>query len=94
MESIATPDNAHGKETYCHCEDESIGRYVAFGSTTDSGGYPQFRPLLGAERTSNSGRFRSACSHNRTLTLLVLAPRIFVLAIQSAAFRSCAWGAV
>ncbi len=32
MESIATPDNAHGKETYCHCENESIGRYVAFGS--------------------------------------------------------------
>ena len=31
MESIATPDNAHGKETYCHCEDESIGRYVASG---------------------------------------------------------------
>ncbi len=35
MESIATPDNAHGKETYCHCENESIGRYVAFGSRTE-----------------------------------------------------------
>ncbi len=35
MESIATLDNAHGKETYCHCENESIGRYVAFGSTSE-----------------------------------------------------------
>ena len=36
MESIATPDNAHGKETYCHCENESIGRYVAFGSPDET----------------------------------------------------------
>ncbi len=28
---------------------------VSFGSTTDSGGYPQFRPLSGVKRTSISG---------------------------------------
>ncbi len=45
-----------------------------------------------------SGRSRhapkeSAYSHKRTLRLSVLAPRIFVLAIQSATFRSSAWRA-
>ncbi len=50
MESIATPDNAHGKENYCHCENESIGRYVAFGSTTDSRDLPLPRPELEEER--------------------------------------------
>ena len=36
----------------------------------------------------------SANSHKRTLRLSVLAPRVFVLAIQFATFRSCVWGAV
>jgi len=53
MESIATPDNAHGKETYCHCENESIGRYVAFGSTTDLQRHSHLRLLSGVKQTSN-----------------------------------------
>ncbi len=32
------------------------------GSTTNSGGYPQFRPLSGEERKSISGNWRSPCS--------------------------------
>ncbi len=49
MESIATPDNAHGKETYCHCENESIGRYVAFGSARDERHRPPSGPNLGVQ---------------------------------------------
>ncbi len=47
----------------CH---ELVRRDFRFGSTTDSEGCPQFRPLLGVQRTSISGGWRSACSHNRT----------------------------
>ena len=37
------------------------------GSTTDSEGCPQFRPLLGVEQTSISGSWMSVPSQNRTL---------------------------
>ncbi len=53
MESIATPDNAHGKETYCHCEDESIGRYVAFGSQAVIPRPQRERLFLGVEQTKS-----------------------------------------
>ncbi len=59
MESIATPDNAHGKETYCHCENESIGRYVAFGSRTVLRRHHQEGPFLGVKPTK-SGRKRKS----------------------------------
>jgi hypothetical protein len=48
MESIAIPDNAHGKEAYCHSGNESIGRY---GSGTDLRRHHQEGLLLGVERT-------------------------------------------
>ncbi len=38
-----------------------------FGSTTDSGGYPQFRPLSGAKQTWISGDWKSVHSHKRSL---------------------------
>ncbi len=40
-----------------------------FGSTTDSGSYPQFRPLLGAKRKSFSGGWMSACSQKEKSVL-------------------------
>ena len=43
---------------------------VRDGSTTDSGGYPQFRPLSGVEQTSNSGRWTSDSSQQQKLAPL------------------------
>ncbi len=44
----------------------SLTRWIGLddrcGSGTDSGGSPQFRPLLEVERTWFSGGWRSACS--------------------------------
>ncbi len=54
MESIATPDNAHGKETYCHCENESIGRYVGSGSSST------VRPIGLTARSQGSSRPKAA----------------------------------
>ncbi len=40
-----------------------------FGSTTDSGGYLQFRPLMGVKRKSISSDWMSACSQEETLAV-------------------------
>ena len=42
-------------------------RFFRNGSTTDSGGYPQFRPLLGAKRKSISEGWMSVHSQEEKL---------------------------
>ena len=49
---------------------------VRIGSTTDSGGYPQFRPLSGVERKSISEGWRSVYSHKQTRAALRQRPPV------------------